>query len=703
MTEIITETASKIKDFESIVRKIRNIGIIAHIDAGKTTTTERILFYTGTIHRMGNVDDGNTTTDWMVQEKERGITITSAVISCSWKDSSINIIDTPGHVDFTVEVERSLRVLDGAVVIFCGVGSVQPQSETVWHQADKYKVPRLVYVNKMDRMGADFSKVIQDIRSKLGARPIIMQMPMGAESSFCGVIDILKMKAYIYENSTDGIFIETEIPAEYMKQAIQYRNETTEMVSEIDDDILAKYLDGSPIDNEELSKAIVKGCHESLFFPVFCGSSYRNKGIQPLLDGIITYLPSPLDIPPVSGKNLLNGLEEIRKPDPDEPLSALVFKLATDPFIGSLSFTRVYSGVLKSGSYVFNATSNNQERIARIVRLHSNQREDVSEIQAGDIAGLVGLKKSYTGDTLCNKENPILFEAISFPEPVVSVVVEPKTKQDQDKMVSALGKFLLEDPTFRYRYDQETEQVVISGMGELHLEIIVDRLSREFNVQVNVGKPDVAFKETILAPSTGEGKHIKQTGGHGQYGHVVLEIYPLTDGQRFFFENKIKQGVIPKEYVPAIETGVKYAIENGVIAGYEVINVGVRVVDGSFHPVDSSEIAFRLAASKAFQHAMEKASPILLEPIMRVSVIVPESYLGDSISLISSKRGKVHKMEAVGITQIVSATVPLKYMFGFATELRSITQGRGSYSMEFNSYEKVPDSFLAELIGGKNG
>jgi elongation factor G len=690
-------------EFEAIVRKIRNIGIIAHIDAGKTTTTERILFYTGTIHRMGNVDDGNTTTDWMVQEKERGITITSAVISCSWKDSSINIIDTPGHVDFTVEVERSLRVLDGAVVIFCGVGSVQPQSETVWHQADKYKVPRLVYVNKMDRMGADFYKVIQDIRSKLGGKPVLLQIPIGAENSFSGMIDLIKMKAYLYENNTDGNFIETDIPEEYIEKAEKYRNEMIETVSETDDVVLTKFLEGEKISNDELINAIIKGCHECLFFPVFCGSSYRNKGVQPLLDGIVSYLPSPIDIPPVSGKNLLTDQEEFRKPNPDEPLSALVFKLATDPYIGSLAFTRVYSGVLKSGTYVYNTNSNVQERISRIVRLHSNQREDVDEIKAGDIAGLVGLKKSFTGDTLCNKDNPIQFEAISFPEPVVSILVEPKTKQDQEKMVNALGKFLMEDPTFRYRFDPDTEQVVISGMGELHLEIIVDRLSREFGVQVNVGKPDVAYKETILKESIGEAKHIKQTGGHGQYGHVILEVYPLLDGQRFLFENKIRQGTIPKEYIPAIETGVKYALENGIIAGYEVINIGVRVIDGSFHPVDSSEIAFRLAASKAFQDAMQKASPILLEPIMKVSIMVPESYLGDSISLISSKRGKVHKMEAFGITQIVSATVPLKYMFGFATDLRSITQGRGSYSMEFSSYERVPESLLADIKGGKNG
>lgn len=689
-------------EVESQIRKIRNIGIIAHIDAGKTTTSERILYYTGTIHRMGNVDDGNTTTDWMVQEKERGITITSAVISCQWKDKNINIIDTPGHVDFTVEVERSLRVLDGAVVIFCSVGGVQPQSETVWRQADKYKVPRLVYINKLDRMGADFERVIHEIKDKLGAKPILMQIPIGKESNLEGMIDLLTMKAFRYTDSETGDFKIEEIPSDLKEKAIFYRNEMVELASEIDDTLMEKYLEGNPISNEELIDVIRKGCHECLFFPVFCGSSFKNKGIQPLLDGICEYLPSPLDIPPVEGINVNTNEKELRNANPEEPLGALVFKIATDPYIGALAFTRVYSGVIKSGSYVNNATTNSQERIARIVRLHSNQREDIDEIMAGDIAGLVGLKKSFTGDTLCQKEHPVILENISFPEPVVSSVVEPKTKQDQDKLINALSKFLMEDPTFKYRYDEDTDQVIISGMGELHLEIIVDRLLREFNIQVNVGKPDVSYKETILQSAAGEGKHIKQSGGHGQYGHVVLDVFPLEDGRRFVFENKIKQGVIPKEYIPAIETGVKYALESGCVAGYEVINVGVAVVDGSFHPVDSSEIAFRLAAAKAFQHAMEKASPILLEPIMKITIIVPESYLGDSISLISSKRGKVLKMEAVGITQIVSAFVPLKYMFGFATELRSITQGRGSYSMEFNSYERIPDAFLNEIKGGRN-
>jgi elongation factor G len=689
-------------EVESQIRKIRNIGIIAHIDAGKTTTTERILFYTGTIHRMGNVDDGNTTTDWMVQEKERGITITSAVISCQWKDKNINIIDTPGHVDFTVEVERSLRVLDGAVVIFCSVGGVQPQSETVWHQADKYKVPRLVYINKLDRMGADFDRVIHDIKDKLGAKPIIMQIPIGKESTLEGMIDLLTMKAFLYTDSESGEFTVSDIPKDLKERAAFYRNEMIEQASEVDDSLMEKYLEGKVITNEELMDVVRKGCHECLFFPVYCGSSFKNKGIQPLLDGVCEFLPSPLDIPPVDCINLNTDEKEVRHANPDEPLGALVFKIATDPYIGALAFTRVYSGVIKSGTYVTNASTNTQERVARIIRLHSNQREDIDEIMAGDIAGLVGLKKSFTGDTLCNKENPIVFENISFPEPVVSSVVEPKTKQDQDKLINALSKFLMEDPTFRYRYDQETDQVVISGMGELHLEIIVDRLLREFNIQVNVGKPDVSYKETILQAATGEGKHIKQSGGHGQYGHVVLDIYPLEDGQRFVFENKIRQGVIPKEYIPAIETGVKYALESGCVAGYEVINVGVAVTDGSFHAVDSSEIAFRLAAAKAFQHAMEKASPILLEPIMKITVIVPESYLGDSISLISSKRGKVLKMEAIGITQIVSAHVPLKYMFGFATDLRSITQGRGSYSMEFNSYERIPDAYLSEIKGGRD-
>jgi elongation factor G len=708
----VTGQAKEITGSERI-KKLRNIGIIAHIDAGKTTTTERILYYSGTIHRMGNVDDGNTTTDWMVQEKERGITITSAVISSKWKDHIINVIDTPGHVDFTVEVERALRILDGAVVIFCGVGGVQPQSETVWRQADKYKVPRLIYVNKLDRTGANFFKVLDDVKEKLGAKPVALQIPIGIENDFRGVVDLVRMQSIVFtqqESKSDlpeSSFTIEPIPADMQEEAQQYRTILLEAIADIDDQLMEKYLNGDEITVEEIQKAIVFGCHQNIFFPVVCGSSFKNKGIQQLLDAVVEYLPSPVDIPAIEGINPDTKETESRQSTTDEPLSALVFKIAADPFIGSLAFTRVYSGVLTTGSYVYNVSNNTNERISRIIRLHSNQREDINELRAGDIAGLVGIKKATTGETLCDKNHPITLETISFPEPVVSMIVEPKTKADQDKMISSLSKFTMEDPTFKFRFDPETDQTVISGMGELHLEIIVDRLSREYNVQVNLGSPDVAYKETILQEAKGEGKHIKQSGGHGQYGHVVLELFPLEGpldrSKRFVFENAIKQGVIPKDYVPAIETGVKYAIENGVVAGYEVINIGVRVIDGSYHNVDSSEIAFRLAASRAFQDAMEKANPILLEPIMKVEVYVPESYLGDCISLISSKRGRVIKMDSVGVTQIVSAMVPLKHMFGYATELRSVTQGRGSYTMEFDTYERVPESYLQTIKGGNNG
>ncbi len=693
------------------VKMIRNIGIIAHIDAGKTTTTERILFYSGTIHRMGNVDDGNTTTDWMVQEKERGITITSAVISSRWKDRIINLIDTPGHVDFTVEVERALRILDGAVVIFCGVGGVQPQSETVWRQADKYKVPRLVYINKLDRTGADFFKVLNEIKEKLGAKPVALQIPVGIESNFKGVIDLVNMQFIAYKekevkgNLTVSEFEEEPIPSDLTAKAQQYRTILLEALADIDDQLMEKYLNGEEITVDEIKKALVVCCHQNIFFPVVCGSSFKNKGVQQLLDAIVEFLPSPVDVPPIQGTHPVTQEKIIRQSTTEEPLSALVFKIAADPFIGSLAFTRVYSGVLKTGSYVYNVSNNTNERISRIIRLHSNQREDIDELRAGDIAGLVGVKKATTGNTLCDKDHPTLLETISFPEPVVSMIVEPKTKADQDKMISSLEKFTMEDPTFKFRFDPETDQTVISGMGELHLDIIVDRLLREYNVNVNLGSPDVAYKETILQESKGEGKHVKQSGGHGQYGHVVLEIFPLEGpldrSKKFVFENAIKQGVIPKDFIPAIETGVKYALENGVIAGYEVINVGVRVVDGSFHAVDSSEIAFRLAASRAFKEAMDKASPILLEPVMKVEVYVPESYLGDCISLISSKRGRVVKMDSVGIIQMVNALVPLKHMFGYATELRSVTQGRGSYTMEFDSYERVPEAILQTIKGGK--
>jgi len=600
-------------------------------------------------------------------------------------------------------VERSLRVLDGAVVVFCSVGGVQPQSETVWYQADKYRVPRVIYVNKMDRVGANLHRVVQDIKEKLGANPVLVQLPIGAEDTFKGSIDLISMKAYIYNDDASGDFTVEEIPDELKDEALLYRGSLIESVAEIDDVLMEKYLEGQDLTEEEIINAIAKGCIENIFFPVFCGTSYRNKCIQPLLDGIVRYLPSPLDIDPVKGINPTNEEQEVRYPKNDEPLSALVFKLASDPYIGALAFTRVYSGVLEAGSYVYNTNKRQKERVSRIVRLHSNQREDVDHIQAGDIAGIVGFKQSYTGDTICDEKHPISLEEIKFPEPVVSVLVEPQTKQDQDKLVKGLGKFQLEDPTFRYSYDNETESTVISGMGELHLEVIIDRLFREFGVKVNTGSPRVAYKETIEFEARGEAKHIKQTGGHGQYAHVVCEVFPITTGERFIFEDHIKQGVIPKDYIPAIQTGIKYALENGPVAGYEVVNVGVRIVDGSYHPVDSSEMAFRTAGAKAFHDALKKASAKLLEPIMKVQIVVPESYLGDSISLISTRRGKVGKIESVGQTQIVSAEVPLKSMFGFVTDLRSITQGRGSYTMEFFKYEVVPESQLATIIGGTNG
>ncbi len=600
-------------------------------------------------------------------------------------------------------MERSLRVLDGAVVVFCSVGGVQPQSETVWYQADKYRVPRVIYVNKMDRVGANLHRVVQDIKEKLGANPVLVQLPIGAEDTFKGSIDLISMKAYIYNDDASGDFTVEEIPDELKDEALLYRGSLIESVAEIDDVLMEKYLEGQDLTEEEIINAIAKGCIENIFFPVFCGTSYRNKCIQPLLDGIVRYLPSPLDIDPVKGINPTNEEQEVRYPKNDEPLSALVFKLASDPYIGALAFTRVYSGVLEAGSYVYNTNKRQKERVSRIVRLHSNQREDVDHIQAGDIAGIVGFKQSYTGDTICDEKHPISLEEIKFPEPVVSVLVEPQTKQDQDKLVKGLGKFQLEDPTFRYSYDNETESTVISGMGELHLEVIIDRLFREFGVKVNTGSPRVAYKETIEFEARGEAKHIKQTGGHGQYAHVVCEVFPITTGERFIFEDHIKQGVIPKDYIPAIQTGIKYALENGPVAGYEVVNVGVRIVDGSYHPVDSSEMAFRTAGAKAFHDALKKASAKLLEPIMKVQIVVPESYLGDSISLISTRRGKVGKIESVGQTQIVSAEVPLKSMFGFVTDLRSITQGRGSYTMEFFKYEVVPESQLATIIGGTNG
>jgi len=684
------------------LEKIRNIGIIAHIDAGKTTTTERILFYTGKIHRIGEVDEGTATMDWMVQEKERGITITSAVTTCFWRDARINIIDTPGHVDFTVEVERSLRVLDGAVTILCGVAGVQSQTETVWRQADRYRVPRIVYVNKMDRLGADFYRVLKMIEERLNSRPLVLQLPIGAEDKFQGVIDLVEEIAYFYLDDLGISFEKRAIPEEYIEQANHYRALLLENVAEVNEEYLLKYLDGHTFSVQEIKALVREGTIKGLFVPVLCGSSYRNKGIQPLLDAIVDYLPSPVDVPPVSGINPKTGQSEIRIPDPEAPLSALAFKIMADPFVGKLTFFRVYSGTMKVGTYILNVSKGEKERIGRLLRLHANHREDVEEIRAGDLGAAVGLRYTSTGDTLTDDEHPILLESIPFPTPVISVAIEPKTKADQDKLALSLAKMAEEDPTFKVKVDEETGQTVISGMGELHLEIIVDRLLREFNVEANVGKPQVSYRETITSSAQAEGKYIRQTGGRGQYGHVWLRVEPLERGEGFIFENKVVSGAIPREFIPAVESGVRDAMESGVLAGYPMIDIKVVLFDGSYHPVDSSEIAFKIAASKAFKEAASKANPVLLEPIMRVEVIVPGEYLGDVLGDLTARRGHIEGIETQGPVQIVRARVPLANMFGYATDLRSITQGRGTHTLEFYRYEPVPKQIgdtLIEAIG----
>jgi elongation factor G len=684
------------------LEKIRNIGIIAHIDAGKTTTTERILFYTGKIHRIGEVDEGTATMDWMVQEKERGITITSAVTTCFWRDARINIIDTPGHVDFTVEVERSLRVLDGAVTILCGVAGVQSQTETVWRQADRYRVPRIVYVNKMDRLGADFYRVVKMIEERLNSRPLVLQLPIGAEDKFQGVIDLVEEAAYFYLDDLGMSFEKKLIPPEFTEEVKKYRSLLLENVAEVNEEYLLKYLDGHTLSVQEVKSLVREGTIKGLFVPVLCGSSYRNKGIQPLMDAIVDYLPSPIDIPPVSGINPKTGQSEIREPKPDAPLSALAFKIMADPFVGKLTFFRVYSGTMKVGTYILNVSKGEKERIGRLLRLHANHREDVEEIKAGDLGAAVGLRYTSTGDTLTNESHPILLESIPFPTPVISVAIEPRTKADQDKLSLSLAKMAEEDPTFKVKVDEETGQTVISGMGELHLEIIVDRLLREFNVEANVGKPQVSYRETVTSSAQAEGKYIRQTGGRGQYGHVWLKIEPLERGQGFVFENKIVSGAIPREFVPAVESGVRDAMESGVLAGYPMIDIKVVLFDGSYHPVDSSEIAFKIAASKAVKDAALKANPVLLEPIMRVEVIIPGEYLGDVLGDLTARRGHIEGIETQGNIQIVRARVPLANMFGYATDLRSITQGRGTHTLEFYRYEPVPKQIgdtLIEAIG----
>jgi len=676
---------------------------MAHIDAGKTTTTERILFYTGKNHKIGEVHDGAATMDWMVQEQERGITITSAATTCFWKGYRVNIIDTPGHVDFTVEVERSLRVLDGSVAVLTAKGGVEPQTETVWRQADKYNVPRIAYVNKMDMTGADYYNVLKMMKDRLHANAVPVQIPIGFEDTFVGMIDLIEMKAIVYADDLgkDEEFV--EIPADMLDKAKEYREIMLEAVAETDDALMEKYLETGDLSAEEIKNGIRKQCLACKMFPVLCGSSYKNKGVQPMLDAVLDYLPSPIDIAHVKGTNPETGEEEERPTDDNEPFAALAFKIATDPFVGKLAFFRVYSGTLNAGSYVYNSTKNKRERIGRILQMHANHRQDIETVYSGDIAAAVGLKDTTTGDTLCDEDKPIVLESMVFPEPVISVAVEPKTKVDQEKMGIALQKLAEEDPTFRVRTDQESGQTIISGMGELHLDIIVDRLLREFKVGCTVGNPQVAYRETIRKTVKAEGKFIRQSGGKGQYGHCWLELTPHKAGEGFTFENKVVGGAIPKEYINPIEAGVKEAMANGVVAGYPMVDIGVTVYDGSYHEVDSSEMAFKIAGSMGFKNGAEKANPVLLEPYMKVEVLVPDDYMGDVIGDLNSRRGRIEGMEAQAGAQAIHAFVPLSGMFGYATDLRSMTQGRGNYSMEVDHYEEVPKNIAEDIIEKNKG
>ncbi|MFA4967004.1 MAG: elongation factor G [Candidatus Margulisiibacteriota bacterium] len=685
------------------IENYRNIGFAAHIDAGKTTTTERVLFYSGKVHKLGSVDEGTATMDWMVQERERGITITSAATTTTWKNCRINIIDTPGHVDFTVEVERSMRVLDGVCIIFCAVGGCQPQSETVWRQATRYKVPRMAFINKMDRVGADFFRVVAQIKDRLLAEPICLQIPIGAEDNFKGIIDLVKMKATIYKDELGQDLEEVEIPPELLELAKTYREKLIERAAEADDALLEKYMEKHTLTEKEIIAGIRKACIEAKLVPVACGTAFKNKGVQPLLDAIIDYLPSPVDKPPVKGLNPNSGEEEERQAKDDEPLSALAFKIMSDPFVGRLTYFRVYSGTMKTGSYVLNASKGNRERIGRVLQMHANKREEVEKVYAGDIAAAVGLKDTTTGNTLCDEDKPIILESIQFPEPVIFVAIEPKTKADQEKLGIALQRLAEEDPTFRIKGDPETGQTIISGMGELHLEIIVDRLLREFKVEANVGKPQVAYKETIRGSAEVEGKFIRQTGGRGQYGHVWIKIEPLEMNKGFEFVNEIVGGSIPREYIPAVESGIKEATSTGVLAGYPVIDVKITLTDGSYHDVDSSEIAFKIAGSMAFKKGMTASKPVLLEPVMAVEVVIPEQYMGDVIGDLSSRRGRIESMEMHAGVQQIKAKVPLSEMFGYATDLRSKTQGRGTYTMEFSNYEEVPKNVSEAIIAKASG
>jgi elongation factor G len=695
--------------------RTRNIGIMAHIDAGKTTTTERILFYTGRTYKIGEVHEGTATMDWMEQEQERGITITSAATTCFWRDIRVNIIDTPGHVDFTAEVERSLRVLDGAVAVFDSVAGVEPQSETVWRQADKYRVPRICFVNKMDRIGADFKRTFEQITTKLGGNPVAIQLPIGAEDKFTGVIDLVKMKAIRYKDETMGAeYIVEDIPADMLAEAKHYREQLVEKVSEADDKLLEKYLHGEELTEDEikaaLRKRVISSVHskdaaEPAFVPVICGSAFKNKGVQPLLDAVVDYLPSPLDVPAIIGFDPDKGPEVLveRPASDDAPFSALAFKIMTDPFVGQLTFIRVYSGVMTAGSTAFNATKQKSERLGRLLQMHANKREEIKEVYAGDIAAAVGLKSVSTGDTICDEKKPVVLESMDFPEPVISLSIEPKTKADQEKLGVGLQKLMAEDPTFRVNTDQQTGEVVIAGMGELHLEIIVDRLRREFNVEASTGRPQVAYKETLTRPADGEMKYAKQTGGRGQYGHAKIHLYPGEPGTGYVFENKIVGGAIPREFIKPVDEGIKEALTRGVLAGYPIDDVRIELYDGSYHDVDSSEMAFKIAGSMAFQDAAKKARPVLLEPVMRVEVVVPKEHLGGVMGDLSSRRGHIQSQEDRGGTQIINARVPLSEMFGYATDLRSSTQGRATYSMHFDRYEQAPSNVSEEVVARVQG
>jgi elongation factor G len=686
------------------LKDYRNIGIMAHIDAGKTTTTERILYYTGVSHKIGEVHEGTATMDWMEQEQERGITITSAATTCSWRDININIIDTPGHVDFTIEVERSLRVLDGAVAVFCSVGGVEPQSETVWRQADKYGVPRLAFINKMDRVGADFFRGIQMIKDRLKANPLPIQLPVGKEENFKGVIDLVRMKAVIWTDESLGAdYSEIEIPAELLDEAVEYREKMIEEISSHDDALMEKYLSGEALTEQEIMSAIRTGTIAIKFCPVICGSSFKNKGVQNLLDAVVDYMPSPLDIPAIKGIDVDTNEEIERIASDTEPFSALGFKIMTDPFVGQLTFFRVYSGVANAGSYIYNSTKGKKERLGRILKMHANKREEIKEVFAGDIAAAVGLKYTTTGDTLCDEDKQVILESIEFPEPVISIAIEPKTKAEQEKLGFGLQKLASEDPSFRVKTDEETGQTIISGMGELHLEIIVDRLKREFKVEANVGKPQVAYRETITKKVKVEGKFVRQSGGRGQYGHVWLEIEPQEAGKGFEFVDAIKGGVVPREYIPAVGKGALEATDNGILAGFPVVDVKVTLIDGSYHEVDSSEMAFKIAGSMGFKEGCAKASPIILEPIMSVEVVVPEDYMGDVIGDLNSRRGRIMGMDSRAGAQVVSAMVPLASMFGYSTDLRSATQGRATYAMTFDHYEPVPKSVAEEIVAKVKG